>query len=122
MNPKDIIEYCLKKSGAFLDFPFGAIPAVIKVCGKIFAEVYPNEGNCKITLKCDPFLAEAYRTQYPGIVIPGYHVPSSQKKYRNTIYLDQGIPDEIILRMIDHSYTEVIKKLKKEEKKAIGLL
>jgi len=119
MKPQEIIDYCLKKKGSFLDFPFGEIPAVIKVCGRIFAEIYPNEGNYKITMKCDPFLAEIHRSQYPGVVVPGYHVPNRQKPFWNTVYLDKGIEEEIIISMINHSYIEVVKKLKKSEKELL---
>lgn len=116
----ELISYCLNKKGAAELRPFGEIPIVIKVCGKIFSEIYPNMDNYKITLKCDPFLAELLRNKYIGTVIPGYHVPNSNKKYWNTIYLNGNIDKEEILSMIDHSYDQVVKKLTKAQKTFIN--
>lgn len=45
MNGKEIIDYCLRKKGAYLDFPFGEIPICVKVKGKIFAQLYPKEND-----------------------------------------------------------------------------
>jgi predicted DNA-binding protein (MmcQ/YjbR family) len=111
-NAASLIEYCLKKPGAYPDYPFGETPLCVKVRGKIFAEIYLQE-PLRITLKCDPMLADFYRRQYPGAVLPGYHVPNAQKIYRNTVYVNE-VPQEELLRMIDHSYEEVVKKLTKK--------
>lgn len=115
MELNRLINYCLHKPGAVLDFPFGEIPMCIKVCGKIFAEIYPKANDYKITLKCEPERAEFYRHQYSDIVVPGYHVPNRQKIYWNTVFLNEKIEEEI-LNMVDHSYNEVKKKLKKAER------
>ena len=115
MKPQEIIYYCLKKDGAYLDFPFGEIPIVVKVCDKIFAEVYPKSSDYKITLKCEAVLSELYRSQYPGVVIHGYHVLNSHKPYWNTVYPANGIEESEIYLMLDHSYNEVVKKLKKSK-------
>ncbi len=113
MDFKCIFDYCLSKEGAGLDFPFGEIPAVIKVKGRIFAELYLRDKNPQATLKCDPVLAGLLRQKYPGIVIPGYHVPNRNKPFWNTVLLDNDkISTEELLEMIDHSYAEVLKKLK----------
>lgn len=114
MNLQSIVEYCLAKEGAYLEFPFGPIPAVIKVNGRIFTEVYDRETKPQITLKCDPVLAVMLRHKYPGTVIPGYHVINRNKSYWNTVLLNQGdVPETEIFDMIDHSCDEVLKKLKK---------
>lgn len=119
MEINRIVDYCLGKSGAYLDYPFGDIPICVKVCGRIFAEIYPNEGNRKVTLKCESMLADFYRAQYPGTVVGGYHVPNAQKRYRNTVYLHGEVPDEVLLSMLDHSYAEVVKKLKKAQREEL---
>lgn len=97
-------------------FPFGYIPVCYKVCGRLFIEIYPKEENLKITLRCDTVLAEAWRQQYPGVVVAGYHCPARQKPYKNTVYVNQGLPDELIYRMIDHSYDDAVKRLKRTER------
>jgi predicted DNA-binding protein (MmcQ/YjbR family) len=114
MDLKCYFDYCLAKNGAYLEFPFGECPAVIKINGRIFAEIYDREIKPQLTLKCDPVLAYLLRQKYPGIVIPGYHVPNRNKPYWNTILLENDVvPGEEILEMIDHSYNEVLKKIKK---------
>lgn len=89
MLVNEIIEYCQKKSKAYIDYPFGDIPICFKVNKKIFAEIYPLENDYKITLK------------------------------RNTIYINKTVSDEIIYEMIDHSYDEVIKSFSKKVQKQI---
>jgi len=109
-----LLTHCLSKEGAYLDFPFGEIPAVVKVGGRIFAELYIRKEKPQITMKCEPVLARLLREKYPGTVIPGYHVVNRNKPYWNTVLLDDGIIglDELY-EMVDHSYHEVVKKLKK---------
>lgn len=119
MKSDEIIEFCLKKNKAYIDYPFGDIPICFKVNNKIFAELYPLENDYKITLKCDPLLAELYRKQYEGVVIRGYHCPPVQAIYRNTVYINQTVSDEIIYEMIDHSYDEVIKSFPRKVQKQI---
>jgi predicted DNA-binding protein (MmcQ/YjbR family) len=109
-NAERLLQYCLQKQGAALDFPFGEIPACVKVHGRIFAEIYPRQDDCKITLKCEPILAEVLRRQYPGVVVRGYHCPAAMQPHRNTVYVNQ-IDEDSLLEMIDHSYEQVIKGL-----------
>ncbi|HEX3075419.1 MAG TPA: MmcQ/YjbR family DNA-binding protein [Lachnospiraceae bacterium] len=113
MNSDLILQYCMEKQGTYLDYPFGDIPVCVKVCGKIFAELYPNPDNYKITLKCEPMLADFYRQQYEGIVVRGYHCPPVQQPYNNTIYIDL-IDEGVLLNMIDHSYERAILNLSKK--------
>jgi len=119
MLVNEIIEYCKKKNKAYIDYPFGDIPICFKVNNKIFAELYPLENDYKITLKCDPLLAELYRKQYEGIVVRGYHCPPVQAIYRNTVYINKTVSDELIFEMIDHSYDEVIKSFSKKVQKQL---
>lgn len=113
MDFKIIFDYCLSKEGAYLDFPFGEFPAVVKVNGRIFAEIYDRQEKPQITLKCEPLLADFLRTKYKGTVIAGYHVPNRNKPYWNTILLDNNvISEQELLEMIDHSYKEVTNKMR----------
>ena len=114
-----MIKYCLTKKHSYIDFPFGEQPVCIKVNGKIFAEIYTHGDNFKITLKCEPILAELFRQQYPDIVVKGYHCPPTLQRHRNTIYINKGVPDKEIFSMIDHSYDEVIKTFPKKVQKEI---
>ena len=109
---QDLINYCSSKENAVINFPFGDSPVCFKYNGHIFAEIYPKEDQFKITLRCDPRVGEYYRNQYPEIVLPGYHVPLRQRKYKNTILLQSEIGFSEIKKMIDHSYETLCKKKK----------
>lgn len=117
---QDIEEYCLSKPGSYKACPFGSFPICFKVGNRIFLEWYPDDE--KITLRCEPLLADFYRRSYPGIVIPGYHCPDRQKPYKNTVYLNREIKDSLVYDMIDHSYEEAVKRLKKKERIELRLI
>ena len=86
-----IMDYYLLKEGAYIDFPFGDIPICVKYNKHIFAEIYPNNNDYKITLRCKPEIGQMYREKYPEIIIPGYHVPLKQRRFKNTIKLDNNV-------------------------------
>lgn len=112
IKPEELIQYCCKKKKAYIDYPFGKEPICMKVNKKIFAEIYPQENNYKITLKCEPILAVFFRSQYPNVVVRGYHCPPVQQPYRNTVWVNK-IDDGVLYNMIDHSYDQVIKSFSK---------
>ncbi|MFT9849901.1 MmcQ/YjbR family DNA-binding protein [Aneurinibacillus sp. REN35] len=115
MELHTVRAYCLKKKGAFEDFPFGEDKHVIKICGKMFALLSDKDGVLHISLKCEPEACEILREQYSAIK-PGYHL---NKRHWNTIEVDDSIPSEEILGMIDHSYQLVFKGLKKVDKESL---
>ncbi len=119
MKLEELTKYCSSKDKAYIDFPFGDIPICFKIKNKLFAQIYPNDNNYKITLKCEPYLAELYRQQFPGDVVRGYHCPQMLHKHMNTIYIDKEVQDSVIYEMIDHSYEEVIKTFSKKVQKEI---
>ena len=100
-------EYCLGKTGAVEETPFGPDTLVFKVGGKIFALASLDEIPARANLKCDPDLALELRDRYEQ-VRPGYHM---NKKHWNTVEIESGIPDGEIRKMIDHSYDLVAKSL-----------
>ncbi len=118
MEPRLILAYCLKKPGAYPDYPFGPGVTVIKVgrtenrSGRIFAQIFTRNDKNFITLNCDMMTGQFYRSLFPGIVVRGYHCPPVQQPYFNTLpLLDGTVPDEILIEMTDHSYTTVVGKL-----------
>lgn len=115
MNVEQLISYCKSMNGAEKTYPFGESPICIKVCGKIFAEIYPNPLDYKITLKCEPELARFYREQYPDSITRGYHCPPVQQPYRNTVRIDK-VEECFLLDMIDHSYQQVVNGLSKKSR------
>ncbi len=50
MTAEDIKAYCLSKHKACEVYPFGKVPVCYKLNDKIFAQLYPDEGNYKMEL------------------------------------------------------------------------
>lgn len=113
MTPGEVIAYCLKKPGAYLDYPFGPESTIVKVQKRIFAQIFTLKGQDSLTLNCDRMNGEFYRTLYPEIVVRGYHCPPVQQPYFNTMPLNGAVEDRVLLEMIDHSYSTVVHKLPK---------
>ncbi|WP_454190729.1 MmcQ/YjbR family DNA-binding protein [Paenibacillus sp. Marseille-Q7038] len=113
MKNNIIKAYCLSKKGATEDYPFGPVPLVVKIGGKMFALISLNEKQeaTDISLKCDPVIAENLREQHEEVV-PGYHL---NKKHWNTISLGGSLSLEDVTSMIDHSYELVLKSLTKKQ-------
>jgi predicted DNA-binding protein (MmcQ/YjbR family) len=107
VTPDGLRRCCLGKPGALEDFPFGEQVSVFKVAGKLFAIAELNGVPLEVSLKCDPDLAEALRSEHPAIR-PGYHL---NKRHWNTVTLDGSIADGEIEDMIQDSYDLVAAKL-----------
>ncbi len=105
MTHKQVEEYILSMPNAKLDYPFGEDVAVYKVKDKMFALIPEGKDPVRISLKCDPLLAETLRKKYET-VLPGYHL---NKKHWNTIVLSGQLPWEEIQGLIRHSYDLVAK-------------
>lgn len=90
---------------AKLDYPFGEDVAVYKVNDRMFALVSEKSDPVRISLKCDPLLAETLRERYET-VMPGYHL---NKKHWNTIVLTGQLSWDEIKALIRLSYDLVAK-------------
>jgi predicted DNA-binding protein (MmcQ/YjbR family) len=112
VTPNELRRSCLGKPGAFEDFPFGEQVSVFKVGSKVFAIADLNSVPLEVSLKCDPDLAEALRSERPAIG-PGYHL---NKRHWNTVTLDGSIADDEIADMIQDSYDLVEAKLTRSER------
>ncbi|MBR9805108.1 MmcQ/YjbR family DNA-binding protein [bacterium] len=98
------------------DFP------VFKLKNKIFAilgnaAAVGRAGYDSINLKCDPHEAQMLRDVFSAVV-PGYHM---NKTHWNTVVLDGSVPDGELLRMMDHSYALIFRKLPKVDKESLLL-
>lgn len=115
MSHKELEEYILAKPAVWLDYPFGEEVAVYKVgskeTGKMFALIKEASDPARISLKCDPLLAEKLREEYET-VMPGYHL---NKKHWNTIIASGQLENDYLLSLVDHSYQLVVESLTKEE-------
>jgi predicted DNA-binding protein (MmcQ/YjbR family) len=116
MDPAALRARCLGFTGAEETFPFGPETSVFKVAGKMFALSRLGADSLRVSLKCDPQLAEALRAAHPA-VLPGYHL---NKRHWNTVILDGSIPDDAIRNMIEDSYDLVVSKLPRGRRRALG--
>lgn len=98
MTHKEFEEYLLSFPNTWLDFPFGEGTSAYKVGnqeandGKLFALIADGSKPLRISLKCDPHLAENLREKYES-VLPGYHL--SKKHWNTILYTGQLSDDEI---------------------------
>jgi predicted DNA-binding protein (MmcQ/YjbR family) len=116
MNAEQLRDYCLSLLGTDEQFPFGPETSVFKVAGKIFALSRLSQHPLRVSLKCDPSLAEELRKAHPT-VIPGYHL---NKRHWNTVIIDGSLSDEIISDMIEDSYDLIVSKLPRAQQKALN--
>ena len=106
MTHSEIHEYLISFPNVWLDFPFGEDVSVYKIGhtekgkGKMFALIAENSNPLRISLKCDPLLAEKLRDEYET-VLPGYHL---NKKHWNTIICTGQVPDDELKDFIRLSY------------------
>lgn len=119
MTHEQLLAYCLKKPGAYIDHPFGPDSTIVKVERRIFAQLFQLKGQDKVTLNCDMMTGQFYRQLYPGVIVRGYHCPPVQQPYFNTFPLDGSLPDDVILEMADHSYQTVVGKLPKYKQREL---
>lgn len=109
MTHKELGEYLLSFPNTWLDYPFGKGTSVYKVGhketgeGKLFAIIADGSKPLRVSLKCDPQLAELLREKYET-VLPGYHL---SKKHWNTIICSGQVPDDEIKDFVRLSYNLV---------------
>ena len=117
MTRREWIDHCLTYADAYEDYPFDAVSdgeawTVMrhKSNRKSFALIYERDGLC-INLKCEPMQADFWRRVYPQVT-PGYHM---NKSHWNTVRPNDGLDDQIIRDMIDHSFALTAPKGRKKQ-------
>jgi predicted DNA-binding protein (MmcQ/YjbR family) len=108
---------CLSKAGTEETQPFGPDTLVYKVMGKAFALTGLDEPEFRVNLKCDPERAVELREQYPGQVMPGWHM---NKRHWNTVLFESGLSDDFLRDLIDHSYALVVAGLPAKARDALA--
>lgn len=118
-------EHLMSKPGTTQDFKLEWQWQRYLVRDKMFAAVCtpdikyePHNGRTMVIVKCDPMLAEVFRTEYPDVV-PGFY---SDKRCWNSVYLDGAVPDDVLKDMLDMSYRLVTGKLTKTVQRELGLI
>lgn len=106
MTHKELETQLLAYPNTWLDFPFGEGTSVYKVgdkdsgTGKMFAIIADDSKPLRVSLKCDPQLAETLRETYESVQ-PGYHL---NKKHWNTILCSGQLEDDQIKDLARLSY------------------
>jgi predicted DNA-binding protein (MmcQ/YjbR family) len=116
MNIEELREHCLAIKDAEECMPFDDDTMVYKVMGKMFAyfALTPKNGEFWVCMKCNPELSALLRDRYQGVV-RGYH--TNDTLLWNTVKIESDVPDSLIVKLIQHSVDEVIKKLPKYRQK-----
>ena len=110
MTHKEIEPYILSFPDTWLEYPFGEGTSVYKVGdkaageGKMYALIADDSKPLRLSLKCDPNLAETLREKYETVV-PGYHL---NKKHWNTIICSGQLNEEEIKDLIRLSHDLVV--------------
>jgi predicted DNA-binding protein (MmcQ/YjbR family) len=107
VDAKALRACCLDRNGAVEEFPFGPEVSVFKVGGKMFALSMLDRSPLKVSLKCDPALAEDLRAAYEAVE-PGWHL---NKRHWNTVTLGADVADKLVRDMVEDSYDLVVSKL-----------
>jgi predicted DNA-binding protein (MmcQ/YjbR family) len=115
MTAEELRDHCLSFLGSEEEFPFGPATSAFKVVGKIFALSALAEAPVRVSLKCDPTLAEQLRAAHPA-VIPGYHL---NKRHWNTVIIDGSLTDAMIADLVEDSYDLVVSRLPRARRRAL---
>jgi predicted DNA-binding protein (MmcQ/YjbR family) len=116
MDIESFRHFCLSLKGVEETQPFGPDTLVYKVMGKVFAITGLDQEEFSVNLKCDPEKAIELRESYPGQIIPGFHM---NKKHWNTVFFEQGLPQNLVIQLINHSYQLVIAGLPQKLRQAL---
>jgi predicted DNA-binding protein (MmcQ/YjbR family) len=107
VDGRGALAWCRAQPQATEEFPFGSETRVFKVGGRIFAIFPAADCPTRVSLKCDPGLAQVLRERHPGVT-PGYHL---NKRHWNTVRLDGDVPGEVVQDLLEHSYTLIVDQL-----------
>jgi predicted DNA-binding protein (MmcQ/YjbR family) len=118
MRASELRALCLAFPGSAETFPFGPGTSVFKVAGKIFAISGLSESPLRVSLKCEPLLAEQLREAHAAVV-PGYHL---DKRHWNTVTIDGSVSERLIKDMVEDSYDLVVSKLPLSRRHTLGWL
>jgi predicted DNA-binding protein (MmcQ/YjbR family) len=116
MDGEALRDRCLTFRGSEETFPFGFETSVFKVAGKMFALSRLGDDPLRVSLKCEPLLAQQLRAAHPAIV-GGYHL---NKRHWNTVVIDGTLSDQMIGDMIEDSYDLVVSALPRARRRALG--
>jgi predicted DNA-binding protein (MmcQ/YjbR family) len=109
MHIDEFRDYCLAKQIVTEELPFDETTLVYKVGGKMFA-LTDMEDEFAVTLKCDPDYSAELREKHSNIR-GAYHM---NKRHWNTIYEAAYMDEQLLKKLIDHSYELIVSGLPKK--------
>jgi predicted DNA-binding protein (MmcQ/YjbR family) len=115
VRPAALRDHCLTFPGSVETFPFGPETSVFKVAGKMFALSRLAASPLRVSLKCEPLLAQQLREAH-SVVLPGYHL---NKRHWNTVIIDGSLSEQTITDMIEDSYDLVVSGLPQWRRRAL---
>jgi predicted DNA-binding protein (MmcQ/YjbR family) len=115
VRPAALRDHCLTFPGSAETFPFGPETSVFKVAGKMFALSRLAASPLRVSLKCEPLLAQQLREAH-SVVLPGYHL---NKRHWNTVIIDGSLSEQTITDMIEDSYDLVVSGLPQWRRRAL---
>jgi predicted DNA-binding protein (MmcQ/YjbR family) len=113
VSPEELRAYCLSFNAAVEDFPFRPEISVFKVQGRMFALTTLDARPLTANLKCDPEDAIRLRGEYPGLIVPGWHM---NKRHWNTVTVDGDLPDRLVRELVEDSYDLVVAGLPRADR------
>ena len=117
MDANALRDLCLSFRGSEETFPFGFENSVFKVAGKMFALSRLSDEPLRVSVKCEPLLAQQLRAAHPEVIIAGYHL---NKRHWNTIVLDGSLADGLVADMVEDSYDLIVSGLSQARQRGLG--
>lgn len=108
-------DLCLALPETTEGLPFGPDPLVFKVAGKMFALLSLDTIPNRVGLKCNPDWALLLREDYDAIGTSPY----LHKRLWNSVTLDGSVPSPLVREMVEHSYRQVVAKMKRADRERI---
>ncbi len=115
MDVETVRAYCLEKNGVSEGFPFDLTTLVFKVGGKMFLLMSLDGIPPSIAVKTEPSWSEELRESHSEIQ-GAYHM---NKTHWNSVQLE-GLPKDLIFRLIDHSYELILSQFSKKKREEFG--
>lgn len=114
MTVEEIRDYCLAKNGVTESLPFNDETLVFKVGNKMFLLIPLEKQPAQFVVKADPEWSEELREAYPQV----YGAWHMNKTHWNTVVCE-GLKQELLLKMIDHSYDLIFSSLTRKVREEI---
>ena len=113
---KQVIAYCMKKPGAWLDDPWGGGHNVTKVADKMFMMAGAMQDEPAIAVRCiDLEDRQFWRDKYPDDIGPQ---PYMVHQPWNRVVIGRAVTSEDMQEMLDVSYDNVVSRLPKSKRPA----